>query len=78
VDISDLQTLLTNFNTSVTLSYSELAGIDGLAGEFGEVALPNLAGDGLTLVAVPEPVSGGSAVVCALALLGRRVRRIPR
>jgi Polysaccharide lyase len=57
VDISDLQALLGNFNSSTTLSYSELSGIEKLAGQFGDNAVANTDGTGFTLVSVPEPAS---------------------
>jgi fibronectin-binding autotransporter adhesin len=72
VDISDLQALLTNFNTSVSLTYAELSGIENLVGQFGFEAIPNSNGNGFALVAVPEPASVGLIAVAGFGLLARR------
>jgi alpha-amylase len=74
VDISDLQALLSNFNTSTTLSYSELTMIENLAGEFGDMAIPNSNGAGFTLVAIPEP-SITILLAGAAGVIGLRRRR---
>jgi hypothetical protein len=76
VDFNDLQLLLGNFNDSTTLGYSELSGIQTLAGEFGYQADPNASGTGFTLVPIPEPASASLLGISTAALLVRRRRRI--
>jgi alpha-amylase len=75
VDISDLQALLSNFNSSIVLSDSEMQNIEGIVGEFGDVAIPNSGGYGFTLVAIPEPASFGLLAFAGLAIMNRRPRR---
>jgi hypothetical protein len=75
VDFNDLQLLLGNFNDTASLSYSELAGIENLVGEFGDVAVANSDGTGFILTGVPEPASVGMVAVGACLLAQRRRRR---
>jgi autotransporter-associated beta strand protein len=55
VDISDLQTLLANFNASTDLADVQSIGIANLLGQFNFVTTANPNGKGFTLSAVPEP-----------------------
>jgi autotransporter-associated beta strand protein len=74
VDISDLQVLLTNFNATFETDYADVANIQSLVGEFGDVAVLNSDGTGFTLVAVPEPASVGLALAALAGILLRRRR----
>jgi hypothetical protein len=75
VDVSDLQALLSNFDTGTTLSFAELASIENLVGEFGYIANPNANGAGFAFIAVPEPASA-ILMVAAIGLLPRRRRSV--
>jgi hypothetical protein len=75
VDFNDLQLLLGNFNDTASLSYSELAGIENLVGEFGDVAVADSDGSGFSLVVVPEPAAISLLAIALTPALWRRTRR---
>jgi PEP-CTERM motif len=70
-----LQALLSNFNTTTTLTYAELFSIQNLLGQFGQVAIPNPDGTGFTLTSVPEPASIALVTLVSVGVLARRRRK---
>jgi hypothetical protein len=71
-NFADFQLLAANFNDSTSLDAADFDSMNALALSNGESLVANVAGDGFSFVAVPEP--GVMGMVLGMGLLGMRRR----
>jgi hypothetical protein len=76
VNFGDFQLLSQNFGANSSgLTAGEVASLNGFASEFGDQLQANSDGVGFSLVAVPEPASGGLLILAGMGILHRRRKR---